>query len=48
MGLTTSAQYFDFASFSIANDMNVEIELDHNVTDYRLGFSGEVRLVYEA
>ena len=47
-GITTSGQYFNFASFSIENDMNVELEFDHNITDYRLAFSGEVRLVYEA
>ena len=46
MGITTSGQYFDFCTFEIDNDKNVEIELDHNVTDYRLLFSDQVRLVY--
>ena len=46
IGLTTSGQYIGFASIDIPNDMNVEIELDHNVTDYRLLFGEQVRLLY--
>ena len=46
LGLSTSGQYFDFCTFDIDADKNVEIELDHNVTDYRLLFTEQVRLVY--
>ena len=46
MGLTTSGQYYGFCTFDIDADKNVEIELDHNNTEYRLLFTEEVRLIY--
>ena len=46
-GLSTSGQYFTFCSFDIDNDMNIEIELDHNKNGYRLLFTEQVRLMYE-
>ena len=46
LGLTTSGNYFDIASYSIENDTNLEIEFVHNNADYRLLFTEQVRLVY--
>lgn len=46
LGLTTSGQYFDIASYSVDNDTNLEIEFVHNNSDYRLLFTEQVRLVY--
>ena len=46
LGLTTSAQYFDIASYNVENDTNLEIEFVHNNSDYRLLFTEQVRLVY--
>lgn len=46
LGLTTSGQYFDIASYNIDNDTNLEIEFVHNNADYRLLFTEDVRLVY--
>ena len=46
LGLTTSGQYFDVASYNIENDTNLEIEFVHNNADYRLLFTEEVRLFY--
>ncbi len=47
LGLSeTAGTYLDFCTFDIDADKNVEIELDHNVTDYRLLFKEEIRLVY--
>ena len=46
LGLTTSGQYFDIASYNIANDTNLEIEFVHNNFDYRLLFTEQVRLFY--
>ena len=46
LGLTTSAQYINIASYEILNDMNVEIEFVHNNSDYRLLFTENVRLMY--
>ena len=48
IGLTTSGQYFDIANYEILNDTNVEIEFVHNNSDYRLLFTEQVRLFYEA
>ena len=47
LGFTTSGQYFDICTYDIDNDKNVEVEFDHNNSDYRLLFTGEVRLVYD-
>ena len=46
LGLTTSGQYFDIASYNIENDTNLEIEFVHNNADYRLLFTEQVRLFY--
>ena len=46
LGLTTSGQYFDIASYNVENDTNLEIEFIHNNSDYRLLFTEEVRLFY--
>lgn len=46
LGLTTSGQYFDIASYSVDNDTNLEIEFVHNNSDYRLLFTEQVRLAY--
>ena len=46
IGLSTSFAYIGFCSFNIDNDMNVEIELDHNNSSYRLLFGEQVRLMY--
>ena len=46
LGLTTSAQYINIASYEILNDMNVEVEFVHNNSDYRLLFTENVRLMY--
>ena len=46
LGLTTSGQYFDIASYSVDNDTNLEIEFVHNNSDYRLLFTEQVRLMY--
>ena len=46
LGLTTSGQYFDIASYNIENDTNLEIEFVHNNSDYRLLFTEQVRLFY--
>lgn len=48
IGLSTSFAYITFAKFDIDSDMNVEVELDHNNSSYRLLFGEEVRLVYSA
>ena len=46
VGLTTSFNYITFCEFDIENDVNVEIELDHNNSSYRLLFGEQVRLMY--
>ena len=46
LGLSTSGNYFDIASYNVENDTNLEIEFVHNNTDYRLLFTEEVRLFY--
>lgn len=46
LGLTTSGQYFDIASYSVDNDTNLEIEFVHNNSDYRFLFTEQVRLAY--
>ena len=46
LGLTTSGQYFDIADYNIENDTNLEIEFVHNVSEYRLLFTEQVRLFY--
>ena len=46
VGLTTSFNYITFCSFNIASASNIEIELDHNNSSYRLLFGEQVRLVY--
>ena len=46
LGLTTSGQYFDIASYNVENDTNLEIEFVHNNADYRLLFTEQVRLFY--
>ena len=46
LGISTSGNYFDIASYNVENDTNLEIEFVHNNTDYRLLFTEEVRLFY--
>ena len=46
LGLSKSFAYINFCSFDIENDMNIEIELDHNNSEYRLLFGEQVRLMY--
>ena len=46
LGLTTSGQYFDMATFEIPSDQNIEIEFVHNNAEYRLLFTESVRLMY--
>ena len=46
MGLSTSFAYINFCLFNIDNDTNIEIELDHNNSSYRLLFGEQVRLNY--
>ena len=46
VGLNTSSTYISFASYTIPNDTNIEVELDHNASSYRLIFGGNVRLLY--
>jgi len=48
IGLSTSFAYITFCTFDIDNDMNIEIEFDHDNGEYRLLFGEEVRLVYDA
>ena len=47
LGLDTNGQYFAVCSFEIENDMNIEIEFDHNNDSYRLIFGEQVRLMYQ-
>ena len=47
LGLTTSGGYISMVAYQVLNDMNLEIEFDHNNSDYRFQFSGTVRLMYE-
>ena len=46
LGLTTSGQYFSFASYEAMNDQNLELEFVHKNTDCRLLFTENVRIYY--